>query len=92
MVSRDHYLSCRGVNYQRTIFGHTLGRYQLGPLVALERGICSLGPSKPVVAVWVPGWSRSGYRGGRVSEGQLMEIKEETIRDGKFGRHGGAVA
>jgi hypothetical protein len=33
------------------------GRYQLGPLVVLQRWICSLGP-KPVVAVWVPGWSR----------------------------------
>jgi hypothetical protein len=33
-------------------------RYQLRPLVVLERRVCSLGPSKPVVAVWVPGWSR----------------------------------
>jgi hypothetical protein len=33
-----------------------------------------------------------GYWGGRISEGQLMEIKEKTIRDGKFGRHGGVVA
>jgi hypothetical protein len=34
-------------------------------------------------AVWDPlsQWSQSGYRGGCVSEGQLMEIKEETIRD-----------
>jgi hypothetical protein len=34
-------------------------------------------------AIWYPlsQWSRSGYRGGHVSEGQLMEIKEETIWD-----------
>jgi hypothetical protein len=25
--------------------------------------------------------SRSGYHGGRVSEGQLMETKDETIQD-----------
>jgi hypothetical protein len=35
------------------------------------------------LAVWDPPsqWSWSGYQGGRVGEGQLMEIKEETIRD-----------
>jgi hypothetical protein len=30
-------------------------------------------------------------RPGRVSEVQLMEIKQETIRDGKFGHRGGVV-
>jgi hypothetical protein len=79
----------RGVNYQHRIFGHALrlltfawqgancsatNYQQLDHLVRLERWICSLGPPK---------WLLPGYRGGRVSvsEGQLMEIKEETIRN-----------
>jgi hypothetical protein len=54
------------------------GRDQLGPLVALEfRG---------EFVVWDPPsqWSRSGYQGGRISEGQLMEIKEEPDRTGEI--------
>jgi hypothetical protein len=34
MISRGHYPSCRGVNYQRSIFSHALGQVLIAAVVA----------------------------------------------------------
>jgi hypothetical protein len=75
MVSCGHFPSFRPhglLTFARRGANCCHGRDQLGPLVA--RG---------EFAVWdTPSqWSCSGYRGGHVGEGHLMEIKEETIQD-----------
>jgi hypothetical protein len=87
MVSRGHCPICRGVDYQHSIFGHRVcwllrGEVLISAVVATNKA--SRSRYRGEFAVWDPApsqWLRTGYWGGRVSEGQLIEIKAETIRD-----------
>jgi hypothetical protein len=74
MASRGHYQSCRGVINAAFSAMRLVTFAQRGELLPWSLPIRPFGRIKR----WI---CSLGPSSGRVSEGQLMEIKEETIRD-----------